>query len=92
MVYTSKSSHLPVNAHSVRANTLGDASEGQLALSEDPALLGALLSSSPLGIACITQNGELLYGNEKLREILVKKSIGKMYSPFSLMQHWVRNS
>lgn len=73
MVYTSKSSHLPVNAHSVRANTLGDASEGQLALSEDPALLGALLSSSPLGIACITQNGELLYGNEKLREIFGKE-------------------
>lgn len=69
MFHTANSSHLPVNANSVRADTLGDASERQLALSQDPALLGALLSSSPLGIACITQNGELLYGNEKLSEI-----------------------
>ena len=69
MLHTPNSSHLPVNAHSVSADTLGDISEGHLALSEDPAFLGALLSSSPLGIACITQNGELLYGNEKLSEI-----------------------
>jgi diguanylate cyclase (GGDEF)-like protein/PAS domain S-box-containing protein len=69
MLHTSDSSHLLVNANSVRADTLGDVSRGHLALSEDPALLGALLSASPLGIACITQNGELLYGNEKLSEI-----------------------
>jgi len=69
MFHTSNSSHLLVNANSVRSDTLGDVSERHLSLSEDPALLGALLSSSPLGIACITQNGELLYGNEKLSEI-----------------------
>ncbi len=69
MFHTSNSSHLLVNANSVRSDTLGDVSERHLSLSEDPAFLGALLSSSPLGIACITQNGELLYGNEKLSEI-----------------------